>query len=646
MENFNELNLSAPILKAITEMGFEKPSDIQVAALPVLLGEPTDFIGLAATGTGKTAAFSVPLLERLDVDTKNVQALVLCPTRELAIQVAQQIELIGRYVKMGGIRALPVYGGSSFGDQISGIKRGAQVVVGTPGRLVDHLKRGTLSLENVKTVILDEADEMISMGFKEDLEFILAAIPEGQSNTWLFSATMSPGVRSVASEYLENPQQVQVNRGGKMLPENVEQLYYVTQESNKPEVLCKLVESADDFYGLVFFQTKALLVEVADFLSSKGFKVDCLHGDMDQNARERTMKAFRERRVSMLLCTDVASRGLDVKDVTHVINYSLPRELDSYVHRIGRTARSGKAGVAMSLVTNSHKGLVRRIEKMTNSRMIETRVPSRKEIAMRKVTRQLATFAAQDHWGKVVEVMGNEWRDAVSTMMPDEIAARFLALMNPDLFADLRGAQGEPVVKVERETRLADRPDFSGELEDRRELNRERRRERNERDDRNVFVPEAQSGKKGRYVHEHGRFQVKSEEQIEPAVVEFREGSAAEPIAPQPRIDDRKEGGFPPKKRFDRKPGGFGKGGFGNKGGFGGKSGGFGGSRPWQRRDDRRAGGFADRHAGGAGITPVGEAGSKPAFPGLKKKWNPAGGVPQAGFGGKSFRGGKPRWKT
>ena len=214
MENFNELNLSAPILKAITEMGFEKPSEIQAAALPVLLGEPTDFIGLAATGTGKTAAFSIPLLERLDVEIKSVQTLVLCPTRELAIQVSEQIELIGRFLKIGGVRALPVYGGSSFGDQIGGLKRGAQVVVGTPGRVVDHLKRGTLSLENVKTVVLDEADEMISMGFKEDLEFILAAIPEGQSKTWLFSATMSPGVRSVAEQYLEDPRQVQVNRGG------------------------------------------------------------------------------------------------------------------------------------------------------------------------------------------------------------------------------------------------------------------------------------------------------------------------------------------------------------------------------------------------------------------------------------------------
>ncbi|NDD90467.1 DEAD/DEAH box helicase [bacterium] len=476
MLNFNELNLSAPIIKSITEMGFEKPSEIQSQALPILLGEPTDFIGLAATGTGKTAAFSIPLLERLDMEVKGVQALVLCPTRELAIQVSEQIQLIGRHMKLGGVRALPVYGGSSFGDQIGGLKRGAQVVVGTPGRLVDHLKRGTLSLDLVQTVILDEADEMISMGFKEDLEFILAAIPESQSRTWLFSATMSPGVRSVAEEYLDSPKQVQVNRGAKMLPDNVEQLYYVTQESNKPEVLCKLIESVDDFYGLVFFQTKALLVEVADFLVTKGFKVDCLHGDMDQNARERTMRGFRDRRVTVLLCTDVASRGLDVKDVTHVVNYSLPRELDAYVHRIGRTARSGKSGVAMSLVTASSRGLVKRIEKLTKSTMVETRVPSRKEIALRKVGKQLSTFTAQESWGKVVEVMGNEWRDAIAEMMPDEIAGRFLAILNPDLFSDARVSQAasqskdraETPRKQDRPMRLKDRPAFSAQLGERR----------------------------------------------------------------------------------------------------------------------------------------------------------------------------------
>ncbi len=437
-QNFNDLNLSAPVLQAITELGFEKPSQIQAEALPILLGQPTDFIGLAATGTGKTAAFALPLLERLDPTNKSVQALVLCPTRELAIQVAGQIELMGKHLK---IKALPVYGGAGYGDQIFGLKRGAQVVVGTPGRLVDHLSRGTLSLDGVATVVLDEADEMISMGFKEDLTSILSAVPEGQANIWLFSATMSPEVRNVADEYLRDPAQVQVNRT-EMLPANIEQIFYVTQESNKPEVLCKLIDAADDFYGLVFFQTKALLMDVAQFLNQSGYAVDCLHGDMDQTARERTMKAFRERKVTMLLCTDVASRGLDVKDVTHVINYSIPRELDNYVHRIGRTARSGKSGYAMSLVTGSHRGLISRIERMTKSRMTEGKIPTRREIAAKKIGRVLTAFNNESNYARAVELMGLDWRDAISDLAPDEIAGRFLTLMFPDLFVDRGSDRG------------------------------------------------------------------------------------------------------------------------------------------------------------------------------------------------------------
>ncbi|MFN7685772.1 MAG: DEAD/DEAH box helicase [Oligoflexia bacterium] len=446
--DFSSLNLSPPLLQAITELGFSKPSQIQAEALPILLGEPTDFIGLAATGTGKTAAFSLPLLERLDPALKEVQALVLCPTRELAIQVAGQIELMGKHLK---IKALPVYGGAGYGDQIFGLKRGAQVVVGTPGRLVDHLSRGTLLLNAVKTVVLDEADEMISMGFKEDLTSILGAVPENQANVWLFSATMSPEVRSVADEYLHRPAQVQINRT-EMLPQNIEQIFYVTQESNKPEVLCKLVDAADDFYGLVFFQTKALLMDVAQFLSQRGYAIDCLHGDMDQTARERTMKSFRERKVTMLLCTDVASRGLDVKDITHVINYSIPRELDNYVHRIGRTARSGKSGFAMSLVSGAHRGLIPRIERMTRSRMVEGRIPSRREIAAKKISKILEAFSHENRYDRAVELMGLEWRDAISDLAPDEIAGRFLTLMFPDLFSE-RTAQKEESSRPERPSR-------------------------------------------------------------------------------------------------------------------------------------------------------------------------------------------------
>ncbi|MCB0351084.1 MAG: DEAD/DEAH box helicase [Bdellovibrionales bacterium] len=432
VNSFTDLKLSPELTKAITEMGFEKPSPIQIQALPILLGDATDFIGLAATGTGKTAAFGIPMLEQIVKTKKCVQTLIMCPTRELALQVSGQINLLGKYK---GIKALPIYGGANYSDQINGLRDGAKVVVGTPGRLIDHLERGTLNLQDVKTIILDEADEMISMGFKEDLEKILEASPRETSNIWLFSATMSREVRRVADTYLVKPQQVQVNRT-EMLSQTVEQVYYRARESDKPEVLCKLIEAADDFYGLVFCQTKALVTDLSQYLTSRGYKVDCLHGDKSQNERERTMQAFRNKKITVLVCTDVASRGLDVKDVTHVVNYSLPRELDVYVHRIGRTARSGKSGLAISLVTPSHRGLIGRIEAMTKSRMTEGRIPSRKDVGAKKIGKMLTQFQDQKFYQRAVELLSPEWQASIAAMNSEEIVGRFLALMSPEIFED------------------------------------------------------------------------------------------------------------------------------------------------------------------------------------------------------------------
>ena len=439
MQSFNELTLSAPLMRAIIELGYDKPTPVQAQALPILLEGPTDFLGLAATGTGKTAAFAIPMLERIDSSKRTVQTLILCPTRELAVQVAGQIDLLGKFK---GVRALPVYGGASYSDQIHGLKQGAKVVVGTPGRVIDHIERGTLRLDDVNTVILDEADEMISMGFKEDIEKILTSVPKETSNIWLFSATMSREVRKVADMFLRSPKHVQVNRS-EMLPSTVEQLYYMTHESNKPEILCKLIDAAEDFYGLVFCQTKSLVADLTTYLTERGYKVDCLHGDKDQKARERTMQSFRDRKVKMLICTDVASRGLDVKDITHVINYSIPRELDSYVHRIGRTARSGKTGFAMSLVTPSHRRLIAMIENMTKSRMKEGRVPTRKEIGAKKTSKVLSTFLEQPHHKRATDLLDDAWKQALAAMTPEEITGRFLTLMFPDVFADLSKMERE-----------------------------------------------------------------------------------------------------------------------------------------------------------------------------------------------------------
>ncbi|MBC7530056.1 MAG: DEAD/DEAH box helicase [Oligoflexus sp.] len=440
MQSFSDLNLSPKVLRAIEELGYTEPSPIQAQALPLLLGNNTDFLGLAATGTGKTAAFTIPLLERLDPNVRQVQGLILCPTRELAMQVTDQVNLLGKYL---GVTALPIYGGASYNDQHRGLHRGVSVVVGTPGRICDHIRQGTLNLEKLQVLVLDEADEMISMGFKDDLMAVLDSVPDGQANTWLFSATMSPDVRRVADTYLKNPAQVQVNRS-EMVPTTIEQLFYITHESSKPDVLCKLIDSVDDFYGLIFCQTKALVADLTSHLMDRGYRVDSLHGDKTQSAREITMKAFRERKVKILVCTDVAARGLDVKDVTHVMNYSIPRELDSYVHRIGRTARCGKSGVAMSLISPRQRSMVGQIERLTKSVLQEGSIPTRRELGAKKVSSFLAKFQEQENYTRAIESMGDEWKLALSTMTPEEIAGRFLALNFTDIFndkdADLRAA--------------------------------------------------------------------------------------------------------------------------------------------------------------------------------------------------------------
>lgn len=433
MQNFSELSLPEPIMRAIADLGFTKPSAVQAEALPILLAGPTDFLGLAATGTGKTAAFAIPLLARIDPAQRGVQALVLCPTRELAVQVTGQINLLGKYL---GVRALPIYGGTGYGDQIAGLKQGVNVVVGTPGRVVDHMQKGTLKLNQLSTLVLDEADEMISMGFKEELEAVLGSVPEGQANKWMFSATMSREVRRVADAYLKDPEFVQVNRT-EMLPKSVEQIFYITKESNKPEVLCKIIDVAEDFFGIIFCQTKSLVTDLNQYLLGRGYRSDCLHGDMDQNSRERTMRAFRERKVRILVATDVACRGLDVNDISHVVNYSIPRELDNYVHRIGRTGRIGKAGLALSLVTNSHRGLISKIEHMTKSKMTEGKIPSRKEVGIKKLNQSLGNFQKQETHARAVELLSDEWKSAIESLDKTEIVGRFLSILHPEVFSEL-----------------------------------------------------------------------------------------------------------------------------------------------------------------------------------------------------------------
>jgi ATP-dependent RNA helicase DeaD len=455
---FQSLPLRPELQQAIQDLGFEKPSPIQAQALPLLLETDTDFIGLAATGTGKTVAFTLPLLERINPSVRHTQAIILCPTRELCLQVSGQVDLLGKHM---GIRSLAIYGGTGYDEQLRGLRQGATVVVGTPGRMIDHLERGTLKLGHVKIVVLDEADEMISMGFKEDMETILETVPQESSQTWLFSATMSPQVRKVADEFLQNPATVQVNRTER-LSNTVQQIGYLTQEKNKPEVLCKLIDAADDFYGVIFCQMKSLVVDLTRYLNERGYKADSLHGDMSQAARESAMQAFRDKRLKILVCTDVASRGLDVKDITHVVNYSLPRELDLYVHRIGRTGRAGKAGIAMSLITPSHRHLANKIEKLLKTQLEKGEVPTRKEIGLKKIARELENFKAIEGMDKALELLDHNWKEAVANMTPQEVAARFLSEKFPWVFStSFDRPQMQRTPRPEREG-ISDRDDRRG----------------------------------------------------------------------------------------------------------------------------------------------------------------------------------------
>lgn len=428
--SFDQFSFSAEIQKAILEMGYTSATPIQEQALPILLGEPTDFLGLAATGTGKTAAFGIPLLEKLEPKEKGVQALILCPTRELAKQVAEQMNLLARYKR---VKTLAIYGGSDYSGQLRALKDGVSIVVGTPGRIIDHLERGTLILDSLSTIVLDEADEMISMGFKEDIESILERASEAeQLNTWLFSATMGRDIRRIADNFLTNPKQIQINKTD-MVTTSVTQLFYNVREDEKPEVIGRIVDSVPGFYGMIFCQTKALVIDLTANLKKMGYSADCLHGDMEQAARERVMKAFKAKDITILIGTDVASRGIDVKDLTHVINYSLPRELDLYVHRIGRTGRGGKEGIAMSLVTPSHMGLVRKIEQMTKSKMTKATLPTDADLVNIKVAKLLNDFNAapsadamsSDEIEKIISTTG--WNDVIEAMTKEEIVARFLS---------------------------------------------------------------------------------------------------------------------------------------------------------------------------------------------------------------------------
>lgn len=372
---FSELGLSPEILKAVAKLGFEQASPIQAEAIPVLMSGK-DIVGQSQTGSGKTAAFAIPAIEKVDPNLRATQVLILCPTRELAVQVSEEVHKLAFFKR--GIHALPIYGGQSYERQYMGLRQGGHIVIGTPGRVMDHMRRGTLRLDKVKMVILDEADVMLNMGFREDIETILQDAPK-ERQTVFFSATMPKPIRDLIDKHSREPQSVRIEQKAMTVP-TVEQVYYEIDRRFKIELLTRLIDIHDLKLGVIFCNTKRMVDELVDHLEAQGYSADRLHGDMNQAQRDRVMNKFRKSGLEFLVATDVAARGIDVDDVQVVFNYDLPYDVEDYVHRIGRTGRAGKSGRAISFVAGRELFQIRNIERFTNTRIQRGRVPTASEV--------------------------------------------------------------------------------------------------------------------------------------------------------------------------------------------------------------------------------------------------------------------------
>src|SRR5215218_10124199 len=379
---FADLGLDPRVLQSVQDVGYETPSPIQAATIPPLL-EGRDVVGLAQTGTGKTAAFALPILSRLDLKQKTPQALVLAPTRELALQVCEAFERYATHVP--GVHVLPVYGGQGYGVQLSALRRGVHVVVGTPGRIMDHLARGTLDLAELRFLVLDEADEMLNMGFAEDVETILADTP-AEKNVALFSATMPPQIRRISKKYLNNPEEITVKNKTSTAP-NITQRYLLVSYPQKVDALTRILE-VENFEGMiVFVRTKSETETLAEKLRARGFSATAINGDIVQAQRERTIGELRDGKLDILVATDVAARGLDVERISHVVNYDIPTDPESYVHRIGRTGRAGRSGDAISFVTPRERHLLTAIEKATRQPLKQMQLPTAEDVNATRLTR-------------------------------------------------------------------------------------------------------------------------------------------------------------------------------------------------------------------------------------------------------------------
>ena len=424
MSTFLELGLKEPIIKALSGLGYEKPTVIQEKAIPQIISSTDDLKAFAQTGTGKTAAFSLPIIELLDPSSSNVQAIILSPTRELAVQIGNNIKDFCKYLK--DVKVTTVYGGSSIEDQIRSLKKGSQIVVGTPGRTVDLINRRALKLGNVQWLVLDEADEMLNMGFKDELDKVLEATPETKQ-TLLFSATFPREVESIARNYMTKPVEItsgQKNQGS----DNVSHEYYAVTERTRYPALKRIADLNPNIYAIIFCRTRRETQEVADKLIKDGYSADSLHGDLSQAQRDSVMGKFRKKTIQILVATDVAARGLDVSELTHVINHKLPDQIENYTHRSGRTGRAGNKGISIVLVNGKEKGKLRPIEKIIKKKFIQAKVPSGKEICQNQLMNLIDKVQAIE----VNETQINEFLPSIYDKLKDldreELIQKFVSL--------------------------------------------------------------------------------------------------------------------------------------------------------------------------------------------------------------------------
>ncbi len=424
MQKFIETGLDPDIIKAIKELGFEVPTEIQELTIPHLLKNENDLVALAQTGTGKTAAFGLPIIQKTDVSKNSIQALILCPTRELCMQITGDLENYSKHTKRLSVTA--VYGGANIDGQIKALNRGTHIVVGTPGRTIDLINRNKLDVSAIKFLVLDEADEMLNMGFKEDLDIILESVP-AKRQTMLFSATMPPEIARIAENYMNNPEKITVGKKNTGA-ENVYHIYYAVNASDRYLALKRVADINPNIYGMIFCRTRKETKEVADSLMADGYNADALHGDLSQAQRDQVMGRFRGHMLQLLVATDVAARGIDVQDISHVINYNLPDELEAYIHRSGRTGRAGKSGISISIVTPREVTKIKLLERMINKTFERKQIPGGREICEKQL------FNLIDKVEKI-EVNHDQIDDFLPSLLKklewldrDELIARFVSV--------------------------------------------------------------------------------------------------------------------------------------------------------------------------------------------------------------------------